>query len=241
MANKCNISMDTAHTQTQSHQAKTRRLLRTRGQTRRKVTLGGGPVKLNTDAASAVLAPIYNSLQATKASGQHNLTYGEIEWPTLKFMVDYVEKTPSSVKGRFYDLGCGRGRAVLYMALAGPFEQSVGIEVLPERVTLAQQALNALKTSIPSAGAKVRLYEASFMNPAFKYRDARAVYLSNLAFDNETQDAIFKKLTVEMPKGSLLFCNKAPVPIPAAFELLAVERMPMSWTPTSDFHILRHL
>ena len=233
--------MDTAHTQTQSQQAKTRRLLRTRGQTRRKVTLGGGPVKLNTDAASAVLAPIYNSLQATKASGQHNLTYGEIEWPTLKFMVDYVEKTPSTVKGRFYDLGCGRGRAVLYMALAGPFEQSVGIEVLPERVTLAQQALNALKASIPSAGAKVRLYEASFMNPAFRYRDARAVYLSNLAFDNETQEAIFKKLTVEMPKGSLLFCNKAPVPIPAAFELLAVERMPMSWTPTSDFHILRHL
>ena len=235
--------MDTTHTPTQLHQAKTRRLLRTRGQTRRKVTLGGGPVKLNTDAASAVLAPIYNSLQATKASGQHNLTYGEIEWPTLKFMVDYVEKTPfnTQARGRFYDLGCGRGRAVLYMALAGPFEQSVGIEVLPERVTLAQQALNALKASIPSAGAKVRLYEASFMNPAFKYRDARAVYLSNLAFDNETQDAIFKKLTVEMPKGSLLFCNKAPVPRPAAFEVLAVERMPMSWTPTSDFHILRHL
>jgi SAM-dependent methyltransferase len=155
-------------------------------------------------------------------------------------MVDYIEKTPFS-KGRFYDLGCGRGRAVLYMALAGPFEQSVGIEVLPERVTLAQQALNALKSSIPSAGAKVRLYEASFMNPAFKYRDARAVFLSNLAFDNETQDAIFKKLTLEMPKGSLLFCLKPPATIPAAFEVLAVERLPMSWTPTSDFHILRHL
>ena len=224
---------------TQAQQAKTRRLLRTRGQTRRKVTLGGGPVKLNTDAASAVLAPIYNRLQATKASGQHNLTYGEIEWPTLKFMVDYTEKHPG--KGRFYDLGCGRGRAVLYMALAGPFEQSVGIEVLPERVTLAQNALNYLKASIPSAGAKVRLYEASFMNPAFKYRDARAVYLSNLCFDAETQDAIFRKLTIEMPKGSLLFCHKPPTPIPAAFELLAIERLPMSWTPTSDFHILRHL
>jgi SAM-dependent methyltransferase len=163
-----------------------------------------------------------------------------VEWPTLKFMVDYVEKS-GPAKGRFYDLGCGRGRAVLYMARAGPFEQSVGIEVLPERVSLAQQALNSLKASIPSAGAKVRLYEASFMNPAFKYRDARAVYLSNLCFDSETQDAIFKKLTIEMPKGSLLFCHKPPSPIPAAFELLAVERLPMSWTPTSDFHILRHL
>ena len=202
-----------------------------------------GPVKLNVDAASAVLAPIYSSLPQTKAAGQHNLTYGEVEWPTLKFMAEYTEKnTPATlIKGRFYDLGCGRGRAVLYMALSGPFEQSVGIEVLPERVTLAQQALTALKASIPSAGAKVRLYEASFMNPAFRYKDARAVYLSNLCFDSETQDAIFKKLTIEMPKGSILFCHKPPAPIPAAFELLAVERLPMSWTPTSDFHILRHL
>jgi hypothetical protein len=229
--------MDTAN---QQQQAKTRRLLRTRGSTRRKVILGGGPVKLNTDAASAVLAPIYNDLQATKASGQHNLTYGEVEWPTLKFMVEQVEKSGLQ-KGRFYDLGCGRGRAVLYMALAGPFDQSVGIEVLPERVTLAQQALVKLKASIPSAGAKVRLYESSFMNPAFKYRDARAVYLSNLAFDSETQEAIFKKLTLEMPRGSILFCHKPVTPIPAAFELVSVERMPVSWTPSSDFHILRHL
>ena len=230
-------------------QPKTRRLLRTRGTTRRRIVLGGGSVKLNTDASSAVLAPIYGGLASTKAAGNHNLTYGEIEWPTLKFMVDYVEKTgfpggglpPGIAKGRVYDLGCGRGRAVLYMALSGPFEQSVGIEVLPERVALAQQALNKLKASIPSAGAKVRIYEASFLNPAFKYRDARAVYLSNLSFDNETQDAIFKKLTVEMPKGSLLFCNKVPNTIPAAFEVLGIERMPMTWTPTSDFHILRHL
>ena len=225
--------------------SKTRRLLRTRGATRRitnnSKTLG--PVRLNVDAASAVLAPIYNDLPPTKAAGQHNLTYGEIEWPTLKFMAEYTEKaTPASLaKGRFYDLGSGRGRAVLYMALAGPFEHSVGIEVLPERVALAQQAVNRLKQSIPSAGSKIRLYEATFMNPAFKYRDARAVYLSNLSFDSEVQDAIFRKLAAEMPKGSLLFCHKAPAVIPGAFEVLGVERLPTTWTPTSDFHILRHL
>ena len=218
-------------------QAKTRRHLRTRGGTRRN-TKPIGPVKLNTDAASAVLAPIYNTLPSTKAAGQHNLTYGEIEWPTLKFMVSYLGN--SAAKGRFYDLGCGRGRAVLYMALAGPFEQSVGIEVLPERVLLAQQALTSLKGSIPSAGAKVRLYEASFMNPAFKYKDARAVFLSNLSFDTETNDAIFKKLAAEMPKDSILFCTRVPLNV-GSFEVLALERMPMTWTPTSDFHILRHL
>jgi SAM-dependent methyltransferase len=229
-----------SQTQTQQ-QAKTRRLLRTRGTTRRKILLGGGPVKLNTDAASAVLGPIYNNLPSTKAAGHHNLTYGEIEWPTLKFMVEYTEKDSATVKGKFYDLGSGRGRAVLYMGVTGPFEQSVGIEILPERVSLAQQALGKLKLSIPTAGSKVMLYESSFLNPKFKYKDARAIYVSNLCLDAETQTALFHKLTLEMPKGSLLFCSKLPSPVPAAFQILGVERMPMTWTPTSDFHILRHL
>jgi hypothetical protein len=127
------------------------------------------------------------------------------------------------------------------MALAGPFDQSVGIEVLPERVSLAQQALAKLKVSIPSAGAKVRLYEASFLNPSFKYKDARVVFLSNLCFDNETQDALFKKLNLEMPKGSLLFCSREPSAPLDAFEKVGMEKVPMTWTPTSEIHILRHL
>lgn len=221
----------------------TRRQLRSRGGTRRihKSSAAITPVKLNVDAASAVLAPIYSNLPQTKAAGQHNLTYGEVEWPTLKFMVEYTEKAAPHIKGRFYDLGSGRGRAVLYMALAGPFEQSVGIEVLPERVNLAQQALTKLKQSIPTAGTKVRLYEATFMNPAFKYKDARAIYMSNLSFDTDVQDTIFRKLAAEMPKGSLLFCHKSPNIIPGAFEVIGLERLPTTWTPTSDFHILRHL
>jgi SAM-dependent methyltransferase len=191
-----------------------------------------------------VLTPIYNDLPKTVAAGQHNLTYGEIEWPTLKLIMDYTQKQTwpaSGAPARFYDLGCGRGRAVLYMALAGPFDQSVGIEVLPERVSLAQQALAKLKTSIPSAGAKVRLYEASFLNPSFKYKDARVVFLSNLCFDNETQDALFKKLNLEMPKGSLLFCSREPATPLGAFEKVGVEKVPMTWTPSSEIHILRHL
>ena len=238
--------------------AKTRRLLRTRGSTRRRSNALGGAVKLNADAVSAVLAPIYSGLPMTKAAGHHNLTYGEIEWPTLKILVDYAEKQSwpsqgpgstgnagstgnSSGSGRFYDLGCGRGRAVLYMALAGPFEQSVGIEVLPERITLAQQALAKLKTSIPTAGSKVRLYEASFLNPSFKYKDARLVFVSNISFDDEVQDALFKKLNLEMPKGGLLICSVEPKVLPGAFEKVGMERVPMSWTPTSEIHILRHL
>jgi hypothetical protein len=238
--------MDTRNIRLITQNANTRRNLRVRGSTRRIIPSSKTltPVKLNTDAAVAVLAPIYNNLPATKAVGQHNLTYGEVEWPTLKFMVEYIDKATQpnlQNKGRFYDLGSGRGRAVLYMGITGSFDQSIGIEILPERLLLAQQALVKLKQSIPTAGFKIRLYEATFLNPAFKYRDARAVYLSNLSFDTEVQDVIFRKLSAEMPKGSLLFCNKTPAVIPSSFELLGIERLPTTWTPMSDFYILRHL
>ena len=216
-------------------EAKTRRILRARG-TRKTHSTG---VRLNADAATAVLAPIYNSIATTKAAGQHNLNYGEVEWPTLKYIADTVQRTPG--RGKFYDLGCGRGRAVLYMALLGIFEQSVGIEVLGERIKLAKDAMAQLAKTIGSADSKIRLYEASFTMPTFKFSDARAVYMSNLCFDDHTQSVIFQKLVREMPKDSLLFCHRVPSPIPAAFSVVAVERMPMTWTPTSEFHALRHL
>ena len=222
--------------------AATRRRLRSKGTMRRRLTNANSLVKINSDAVGAILAPIFNELPKTTAAGQHNLTYGEIEWPTLKLMSDYAQKQEwTQASGRFYDLGCGRGRAVLYMALTGLFDHSVGIEVLPERVSLAQQALQKLRASIPAAGARVKLYEASFLNPAFKYKDARMVFLSNLCYDNETQDTLFKKLNLEMPKGSLVFCSKMIPVIPPAFEFVGIERVPMTWTPTSEIHILRHL
>jgi hypothetical protein len=221
---------------------KTRRV-RAKGTMRRRLgNHNQGLVRINSDAISAILAPLYGELPKTLAAGEHNLTYGEVEWPTLKLMLDYLQKEAvTSHPGRFYDLGSGRGRAVLYMSLTGLFESSIGIEVLPERVSLAKQALLKLRAAIPSAGAKVKLYEASFLNPSFKYKDAKLVFLSNMCFDKQTQDAIFQKLSAEMPKGSLVFCSRLPDSALPAFETVGVERVAMTWTPTSEIHILRHL
>ena len=234
------MGQNTSNVDMEGGLAKTRRI-RAKGTMRRRLTSHNqGPVRINSDAISAILAPLYSELPKTIAAGEHNLTYGEVEWPTLKLMLDYVQKETIS-SGRFYDLGSGRGRAVLYMSLTGLFDSSVGIEVLPERVALSKQALLKLRSAIPNAGAKIKLYEESFLNPVFKYKDARLVFLSNMCFDKQTQDAIFQKLTAEMPKGSLVFCSKLPDASLPAFETLGVQRVPMTWTPTSEIHILRHL
>lgn len=219
-------------------QSKSRPRLRSRSSTRRVIR----DVRINPDAAAAVLAPIYEALPKTVAAGQHNLTYGEVEWPALKVMAQYSGASgPTQLKGKFYDLGSGRGRAVLYMALTGLFDLCVGVEVLPERVSLSQQALNTLKVSIPNVGSRVRLYESSFLNPAFKYKDAKVVFLSNMCFDDNTQTALFNKLNLEMPKDSLVFCCRAPSTLPSAFEAVGIEKVPMSWIPQTELYILRHL
>lgn len=214
--------------------SQTRRVIRARGLTTRRSRLIS-PVHINTDAVAAILAPIYASLPNTQATGDHNLTYSEVEWSTLKLIVDYANKQEfyKGTLGKFYDLGSGRGRAVLYMALAGPFENSIGIEVLPERVKLTMQALTKLRESIPTAGLKVKLYEASFLDKRFNYKDARVVYLSNGGLDSETQTSLFAKLNLEMSKGSLLFCSSEPT-VPPAFEKVAT-------VPEFKITILRHL
>jgi len=217
------------------------RRIRPKGTLRRDKKRKEGSVKINADAITAILAPLYNDLPKTTAAGQHNLTYGEIEWPTLKHMLEYAEKQVWSGPGRFYDLGSGRGRSILFMSLTGLFDHCIGIEVLPERILLAKQALLKLRTSIPNAGSRVKLYETSFLNPAFKYKDARMVFLSNMCYDKETNDAIFTRLNNEMQRGSIIFSSKIPDYKLTNFETVAIERLPMTWTPTSEIHILRHL
>jgi hypothetical protein len=217
------------------------RRIRPKGTLRRDKKRKEGSVKINADAITAILAPLYNDLPKTTAAGQHNLTYGEIEWPTLKHMLEYAEKQVWSGPGRFYDLGSGRGRSILFMSLTGLFDHCIGIEVLPERISLAKQALLKLRTSIPNAGSRVKLYETSFLNPAFKYKDARMVFLSNMCYDKETNDAIFTRLNDEMQRGSIIFSSKIPDYKLTNFETVAIERLPMTWTPTSEIHILRHI
>lgn len=194
----------------------TRRRIRSKGTLRKRQT---GPIKMNTDAIIAILDPIYRTLPNTTATGQHNLTYSEAEWPILKHIIELSQKESSP--GKFYDLGCGRAKPVLYMSLSGLFDTCVGIEVLPERIALAKQALSNLRQVIPGAGANIKLYEASFLNSIFKYKDARVIFFNNDSFDDHTQTTLFNKLNAEMPKGSLLVCSKVPsVPL-SAFETVS--------------------
>ena len=66
-----------------------------------------------------------------------NLQYGEITYQGMQPLYSALELGQGDV---FYDLGCGVGKLVLYVALRGDAARSVGLEVGQRRFLLAEGA-----------------------------------------------------------------------------------------------------
>lgn len=78
-------------------------------------------------------------------SRNEELTYGESTFFLLHKALKHVENLGNMAT--FYDLGCGKGRLVLFMSLFTRLK-SVGIDLLPEFISIAKQvsSLNHLNT-----------------------------------------------------------------------------------------------
>eukprot|EP00775_Hariotina_reticulata_P007502 gene7502-7712_t len=79
--------------------------------------------------------------QAIEATGG-SASYGEIQAGGVDTLLRYLALDSSSV---FVDLGCGRGRAVLQVALHSPVGRAVGIELSASRLEQADMALEHLQ------------------------------------------------------------------------------------------------
>ena len=66
-----------------------------------------------------------------------NLQYGEVTYQGMQPLYSALDLRPGDV---FYDLGCGVGKLVLYVALRGDAQRSVGLEVGQRRFLLAEGA-----------------------------------------------------------------------------------------------------
>ncbi|KAF6265815.1 S-adenosyl-L-methionine-dependent methyltransferase [Scenedesmus sp. NREL 46B-D3] len=69
-------------------------------------------------------------------------TYGEVQASGVDTLLRYLAMDSSSV---FVDLGCGRGRAVLQVAMHSTVSKAVGIELSESRLEQAEAALEVLQ------------------------------------------------------------------------------------------------
>mmetsp|Transcript_47074 Transcript_47074/g.88019 ORF Transcript_47074/g.88019 Transcript_47074/m.88019 type:complete len:299 (-) Transcript_47074:184-1080(-) len=117
-----------------------------------------------------------------------NLQYGEVTYQGMQPLYNALDLQPGDV---FYDLGCGVGKLVLYVALRGDAARSVGLEIGQRRFLLAEGARCSLdeelektgKSQSPSTEYKFMLADIS----RHRYLDPTVVVLTNLCMDMGVQ------------------------------------------------------
>jgi len=155
---------------------------------------------------------VHDSIEAHKYPKQ-KIVYGEMEYEGMKELYAYVRGLVPSLGG-FMDVGSGRGKLCLFMAELPEIKYAIGIELVYERCRDAQKLKKDLGVDFGSITKKVRFLcenalDINYRSLVPQKSSPCFVWFSNLCFVSETSDAILRKLSTELPRGSILACSQA--------------------------------
>ncbi len=149
------------------------------------------------------------SMKARNAKGitSKSFTYGEISFETFS---QILAEAGLQSHHTFYDLGCGTGKPVFVATLASRPKKAVGIELLPELVTVAEALSKTFQTirarydvSIPT--------EISFLCAdilVYDWSEADVVYCASTCFDMEFMQELAKKASLLKPGSRVITLTK---------------------------------
>jgi len=159
-----------------------------------------------------------------------NFLYGEIDFLALIALLSYCNPTKRDV---FYDLGSGAGKVVMSAALCFHFQKVVGIELLPELVSLSN---NVLKKYHNSEHAKTNTCEIQFREEDVlkcSLSDASIIFINATAFKGLHWEKIKQKLML-LSIGTKIILTTHRLPS-SHFTLIYAGTEVMSWGMNSAF------
>ena len=180
--------------------------------------------------------PIYDS-----HSGKHpiyNTTYGEMNYDGMNSMFSKLQDHNVKQCKTFMDLGSGRGSICLYMASKPNIKNSIGVELIKERVDDAIQLKNNLGKN--NYTSKIQFYNDDifeFMNHQPIHPHPYLVWISNLLFKDKETNQIYKELIDKLPNQSII-CSSNP---PSTYDEHRCKKIkeinvPMSWSQDSNVY-----
>ena len=137
----------------------------------------------------------------------------------------------------FYDLGSGVGKNVLGLTTLNSSLKGVGVELISERVQQANTALQRLRDT--SIKQRVEFVCLSFLDDSINYSNACWVFVSNLYFNDHTNQQLSEKLERELNTGSIVVSSKALYS--TKFEQLNHITLPMSWSDESKVYVYKKI
>ena len=139
----------------------------------------------------------------------------------------------------FIDIGCGKGRAVLYMACVKGIKKSIGVELVSERATYAKSVVDKMKDKYNSFLNNVAIIEGDFTKQNYANifdKNARIfIWISNLCFTNDVNAKILNKIQQEFGDRFVICCSQE-LPHNNKLKKIFVEQIKMSWDPNSNVH-----
>lgn len=161
-----------------------------------------------------------------------NLQYGEVTYAGMEPLFTALKLQPDDV---FYDLGCGTGKLVLYVALrrqaAAQKGRCVGLEVGERRLQTAKMVCDRIETKLGhSPDVSMQLQDISRV----RYSDASVVVLTNLCMDagivNRTVDNLLR-----CPSFKRIVCI-TPLVSPR-LKLVSSVQVSCTWCKMSSWHV----
>jgi len=134
-----------------------------------------------------------------RSSDSIALTYGEITWKGVNQFIDYLPRKINK-DDVFLDIGSGRGKMVLHMALHTPVQKSIGVELFEARHEDAIQ----LKKEIGDIPGKEALFINKDIFETDVIQQATIIFANTLTWDYES----VKKLVDLTTPGTVFITNK---------------------------------
>jgi hypothetical protein len=187
------------------------------------------------------LKKIYPQPQYDSFSGKHpvyNTTYGEMNYDGMNTMFSNLQDHHVKQCKTFMDLGCGRGSICLYMASKANIKNSIGVELIKERIDDAIQLKNNLGTN--NYTSKIQFYNddmLNFMDHQTIDTNPYLVWISNLLFNDELTNKIYEQLIHKLPNQSLICSSKPPLDYDEdKCKKIKTFDVPMSWDKNSNIY-----
>ncbi|MCS5707375.1 methyltransferase domain-containing protein [Candidatus Berkiella cookevillensis] len=162
--------------------------------------------------------------QITRGLKQQVYLYGEIDLLNFIYILDKLNPNTEDV---FYDLGSGAGKAVFTAATAFPFKKAVGIEIIPELITLSRSRLAKYHEQPFDniSHCQIQFIQGDFLEIPLK--DATIVFVNATAFSARFWQYVLQKL-IALPKNTRVIINTHTLP-EQYFNLISQDYEIMSW------------
>jgi len=204
------------------------------------------PLRKKTLKRTHNLSKLYDGLSGynvnTNTIKEFSTTYGELKECSLPVLYEIFNKYAPLTKiahpfRNFYDLGAGIGKVVVGMAYANTTLTSTGIEIVPDRVKMANEALDRLRDA--SVKKRIEMICISMLDDTLHYNDACWIYISNLTMNDSILERLFEKLEKEVKTGCIIVTSRLTKN--ASFQKLNVVTLPMSWSDDSKVYIYKKI